>query len=219
PDRPRSDPGVHLLERYRVRRGRVRAASGGESAPVDRRLLVLDPQAAGALLRGSLRLRHRGGVECTMAPLDHAILLRVGGVPPLRSADARRALRCGIRRGAYRAPRGTLSPLSPAPAVGRELPGELRGPRLARRRRGRARRRPRRRRDALVRAGDRDGPGERFRPRRGTRERTRCALLLGAGNRETRTRLFEGGAERLPAVGGRGQGAPARSASSTPRYK
>src|SRR5207245_11642989 len=115
PDPPRTDPGVHFLQRYRVRRGRVRAASGGESAPVDRRLLVLDPQAAGALLRGCLRLRHRGGLECTMAPLDHAILLRVRGGPPLRTADARRALPGGIRRGAYRAPSCTLSPPSPTP--------------------------------------------------------------------------------------------------------
>jgi len=45
-----------------------------------RRLLVLDPQAAGALFRGCLHVRDRGGRERTTAALDVAGILRGGRV-------------------------------------------------------------------------------------------------------------------------------------------
>ena len=46
-----------------------------------RRMLVLDPQAASALLRGRLRFRHRGSIEGATASLDVAVILRGGRIP------------------------------------------------------------------------------------------------------------------------------------------
>src|SRR6266403_954915 len=92
PDPPRLDPGLRLLQRCRVRRGRVRAAPGGGAGAEGRRLLVLDPQAAGALLRGCLHVRDRGGRERTTAALDDAGILRGGGVRALPCAGAGCAL-------------------------------------------------------------------------------------------------------------------------------
>ena len=77
-----------------------------ESGPGDRRLLVLDPQAAGALLCRRLRVGHRGGGEGATAALDLAVMLRVGGISFLRRAGASRALRYGGAARAAAAPGG-----------------------------------------------------------------------------------------------------------------
>ena len=63
PDTARPDPDLRPLRRRRVRRGAVRAASGGGSAARARRLLVLDPQVAGARPRRRPRCGDRGGGE------------------------------------------------------------------------------------------------------------------------------------------------------------
>src|SRR4029453_12797902 len=99
------------------------------AATGDGRLLVLDPQAAGALLRGCLRLCHRGGGERRTASLDVAVILRVGRVPSLCRADAGCTLRCGIRSGTYQAPGGGGRSSQTARSMGGELPREFREPR------------------------------------------------------------------------------------------
>ena len=95
--------------------------------------------------------------------------VRDGGIRVLRRAGAGRTRRRDPCRGADEASRGPDRPPPPAPGVGWQLPGELRRPRRAGRRRDRPPRRPRARRRAAVRAGHPRGPRQRLRAQRGDR--------------------------------------------------
>ena len=127
-----STPRFLVVRRRRLRRGRVRAAPGGRSEPGDLRRLVLDPQAAGALLRARLRRRPRGRGEGAR-PCSG----RRGRFPRSPSTTSTRASRTRRRttprplEAAPRAPAGARRAPPAAADLGAELPRELRrtGPR------------------------------------------------------------------------------------------
>ena len=113
----------------------------------DRRVLVLDPQAAGALLCRRLCAGHRGRGEGATAALDVAVALRGGGISLLRRAGPRRALRLRVRPTERQQHLEALAAHHRQLAdLGGELPGEFREPRRAGRRGDRPHRRPRARR-------------------------------------------------------------------------
>ena len=100
PDAPRSDAGVRLFQRRRVRRGSVRAASGRGPEPRARPLLYWVRKLQARFFAERLRARARGGGKGRTAFLDVAEIFRVRGAPFLRRVGAGRALRQAIRRGA-----------------------------------------------------------------------------------------------------------------------
>ena len=207
-------PAFGVLQRRRVRRGPVRAAAwqairawpmpaaGTGSASCRRASLPATIAAAVAAATKAQRL---------LSGHRRASHLRGRRIPFLRRARAGGALRCRARR----ASGDSISRRSAAHHEqladwARELPGELRGPRGAGRRRDRAPRRPGARRQAAVRRGHPLGARERFRPERGHRQRARRALLRGARLRDDRRRLSAQCARLLPALGRRRQGPAAR---------
>ena len=151
------------------------------------RVLVLDPQAAGALLCRRLCGGPRGVIEGATAAVDIAVTVRNGGVSLLRRAVPRRILRfrSGRRSGS------SMSRLWP-----RTTDSSRSGRRIARRisrtaPRWSAPRSPASKAatldaDAPLRTGHPLGPRKRLCPQRGARQRARRALLRGARLREDR---------------------------------
>ncbi len=131
PDAPGTDRRFVVVRRRRLRRGRFEQRLEGDAQPGDRSRLVLDPQAAGALLRARLRRRPRGRGEGADAAVDGAVVSRGRRVPFLRRARARGGARRRAGRAAARAPAGARRAPRGRCSCGRRLPRELRKPRRA----------------------------------------------------------------------------------------
>ena len=105
-------------------RSSTRAGSSAicrEPAAGDRRVLVLDPQAAGALLRRRPRVRPRGRIEGSNASSGRRRLdLRAGRIPFLRRAGAGRI--CDSARGRRAASAsGGAAPITSSSRSGRRI--------------------------------------------------------------------------------------------------
>ena len=110
----------------------------------DRRVLVLDPEIAGALSCRRLCGGHGRRIEGATAALDLIVVLRGSRISLLRRAGASRLLRLRAGRRATAAHRRCRCASQATASLGGELPGEFREPRRAGRRRDRAHRGPRR---------------------------------------------------------------------------
>ena len=152
-------------------------------------VLVLDSKDASPLLCRGLCFRCRCIVEGATAALDVAIAIRNGRVSLLWRTIPRGSLGFRISRPETAAFRGSGGSPSAARNMGGELPGEFRKPRCAGGRGDRTNRGPRIRGDARLRAGHPQRTRERFRPRRGRRQRS-CgpAFTWHVVSRRSRTR-------------------------------
>ena len=179
-------------------------------------LLVLDPQAAGALLRRRPCAAIAAASKARTAAVDVAGALREGGVPFLCRAGAGRTL--ATRPLPTERP-GHSRPWPPTTASSRSglsnCPENFAEPRRAGRRRDRPDRRPRARRRAALRAGHPLGPRQRLCPQRGDRLRAGRALLRRrAASRRVRRGVSAECPRLLSPLGRRWQGTAARSVLS-----
>ena len=136
----------------------------GKSELSDCRVLVLDPQASGALLCRRLCGRPRGLREGATAAVDIAVTVRYGRVPLLRCTLPGGILRVRSARRATAACRGSGRAPPTARDLGGKLPGEFREPRRTGRGGDRPDRRPRARCHGPLRAGHRLGARKRLCP-------------------------------------------------------
>ena len=137
PVAPGDDAGARLVRRRGVRRGAVRAAPRGRAELP--RVLVLDPQGAGAVPGRRSRRRGGGRGQGTAAAVDDAVVPRERGARVLRRARVRRPPR---RRAGGRAAGGCATsspPTTPRSRRGRSTApsrfrdrAELTGAELAR---------------------------------------------------------------------------------------
>ncbi len=213
PHAARPDAGLRLLRRRRVRAAAVRAPPRREPAPGDRRVPLLDPQAAGALLRRRLRGRPRGrregGARCSGRRCRSSSWPSIISTPRWRAprhcdalAAAERprhleALQAHHRQLAVWAENCPENFANRAALVGAEI-ARLEGRELDAER--------------LYEEAIRSARARRLRPERGARQRARRALLRGARLRDDRPRLSAQRPPLLPALGRRRQGAAARAA-------
>ena len=170
-------------------------------------MLVLDPQAAGALLSGDIPRRSTPPQGAT-APLDDAFVLGGGRIPLLRSPARAVLLRLrypieqrhhleGLAAitDSWQSGRSVAPRISRSRRAGQRGDCSHRGPRVER---------------APLRTGHPLGPRQRLHSQRGDRIRTRRALLRGARLRRDRARLSAERPLLLSALGRRRQGTATR---------
>ena len=147
PDAARPDADLRLLQRCAVRRAAVRAASGRGPGSGVCRLLVLDPQAAGTLPRRRPRCRPRRRPRrrnaCSGCRHPSSRWPTIISTPRWRTPRSATRPQLTERQQHLEALAAHHRQLDD---LGRALPGELREPRRAGRRRDRPPRRPRARR-------------------------------------------------------------------------